>query len=389
MKKLRIVVGGFIGLYPTGGVTWDYIQYVIGLQQLGHDVFYLEDTCQFPKFQSAGKEWNDPSDSIEYLKNTMEKFGLQNRWAYRDVASGNCFGMSLDKIKEICRTADVFINISASTFLRDEYLAIPKRVLIDSDPMFTQVDYLTETGGKDPSGMKFILDNHNYHFSFGENIGQASCRIPLAGFNWHTTRQPICIDCWNTINPQKSNIISTVMNWSVRPDLIFDNENWGQKNIEFKKFIGIPKLFTDISFEIIITGLTDEKRNEIKAHGWNTLDPLKTITDTLSYKEFITTAMAEFSVAKHTYVKSNSGWFSCRSACYLAAGKPVIAQDTQWSKYIPTGNGLFAFTDTESIITSVNDLKENYMKHSKAAIEIAREYFDSNKILNQLLEKIS
>ena len=115
MKKLRIVVGGYIGLYPTGGATWDYIQYPVGLALLGHDVYYLEDTAQYPSFQVEAKDWNDATACISYLKESMENFGFKDKWAYRDVASGNCYGMTLQKLLEICRTADVFINISLST----------------------------------------------------------------------------------------------------------------------------------------------------------------------------------------------------------------------------------------------------------------------------------
>ncbi|MGL6269212.1 MAG: hypothetical protein ACRC2O_14870, partial [Chitinophagaceae bacterium] len=176
--KLRIIVGGFIGLYPTGGVTWDYLQYPLGLKLLGHDVYYIEDTIQYSRFQTENTSWEDASYSISYLKNIMERFGFRDRWAYRDIASGQCFGLSPDKITQLCNTADVFINISASTFLREEYLKIPVRVLIDSDPMFTQIEYYNERYVKDTTDeykMKFMVENHTHHFTFGENIEKEDC----------------------------------------------------------------------------------------------------------------------------------------------------------------------------------------------------------------------
>ena len=392
MEKLRIIVGGFIGLYPTGGVTWDYIQYPLGLKILGHDVYYIEDTIQFPKFQKDGRNWDDAADSIAYLKSTMEKFGMGDRWAYRDIASGNCFGLPINKVKELCKTADVFINVSASTFLREEYLKIPKRILIDSDPMFTQIEYYHEKFVKENSDqykMKFIVENHTHHFSFGENIQSKECKVPTFGFNWIATRQPVCIEYWkeNSLISKPSSFTS-VMNWSVRPNLVFDNQEWGQKNIEFEKFVNIPNKFPEATFEIMITGTTKEKEEEIRKGGWKVSDPLKAISSSEAYQNFIASSGAEFSVAKETYVKSNSGWFSCRSACYLAAGKPVITQDTQWSKFIPSGRGLFAFSDMQSATEAIAEVISNIEKHSKAAREIAEEYFDSNKVLTAMITRL-
>lgn len=384
-------MGGYIGLYPTGGVTWDYIQYVLGLQLLGHDVYYIEDTKQYARFQTDGKAWDDASDSIDYLRKTMDSFGLQGKWAYRDIASGQCYGLSLNQLNEICRTADIFINISASTFLRDEYLAIPCRILIDSDPMFTQIDYCDELKNKetDRKKMKFIVENHTHLFSFGENIGKQDCEIPGFGFTWIPTRQPICMDYWPVQQTHKDDAVFTsVMNWSVKKACVYDNQEWGQKNVEFEKFISIPELFREANFKVMITGISPEKETEIKNAGWQLLNPLKHLTNAADYQSFINSSNAEFSVAKETYVKSNSGWFSCRSACYLAAGKPVITQDTQWSKYLPSGNGLFAFTDIDSAIEALHEVKANLAKHAKAAREIAAAYFDSNKILNELLLKL-
>ena len=144
MPKQTIIVGGFIGLLPAGGVTWDYLQYPLGFSLLGHDVYYIEDTRLYPVYQRAGSDWNDASSCIEHLKQVMKHFGFEDRWAYRDEASGKCFGLSEKKIESICAAADVFVNVSCSTFLRDEYLSIPVRILIDSDPMFTQIQYQTK-----------------------------------------------------------------------------------------------------------------------------------------------------------------------------------------------------------------------------------------------------
>jgi hypothetical protein len=396
MEKLRIIVGGYIGLYPTGGATWDYIQYPIGLQNLGHDVYYIEDTMQYPVFQKEGSDWDDASACINYLKDAMEAFGLKDKWAYRDVATGNSFGMTEEKILELCRSADIFINISCSTYLRPEYLKIPKRILIDSDPMFTQMQYALELqggGGSEAWSTKQMLEDHNYLFTFGENITAPGCRIPTFQFTWHTTRQPICLHLWNNGAGIPGKAFTSIMNWSGRKKLEYANETWGQKDVEFEKFKDIPCLLKKENFEVVVNRPLNKESSfdetGLKQLGWKIIDPAHAVASTVDYKNFILGSHAEFGVAKETYVKANTGWFSCRSACYLAAGKPVITQETQWSKYIPSGSGLFAFNETASAIAAINQVQADYKKHCIAAREIAAVYFDSSKVLTRMLDIIN
>jgi hypothetical protein len=394
MEKLRIVVGGFIGLYATGGVTWDYIQYPLGLQMLGHDVFYIEDTMQYSKCQTPGKNWDDASDSVAYLKKVMKKFGLEARWAYRDVASGKCFGLSLPRVLEICRTADVFLNVSSAThILKEEYLNIPKRVMIDSDPMFTQVQYWDE---EQPERAYKKINNlyalYNYRFSFGENIGKKDCRIPLFDLTWWPTRQPICLPYWKAAGINPAAPFTTVMNWSTRNKMKYKNEEWGQKDVEFQKVINLPQIYKKTHFKMAVSCSAETagkfKKDELEASGWEIVDPTGKIKTVHDYKSFIRTSLGEFSVAKETYVKSNSGWFSCRSACYLATGRPVITQQTQWAKYIPEGLGLLSFVDTESAVAALKEVNSNVKRHARAARQIAEGFFDSSKVLPDLLNRL-
>lgn len=402
MEKFRIIVGGVIGLYSTGGATWDYLQFPLGLKSMGHDVYYLEDTMRSPHNANKKKwdecSWLDATECIDYLKTCMENFNLSDKWAYRDYGSGKCFGMSLKKVKEICNTADVFINISASTVLREEYLKIPIRIFIDSDPMFTQIQSLIQPAHKIKNSMKELIDKHNYLFSFGENIGNNDCKIPTLGRNWLPTRQPICLSYWESNNSVAKFSLTSVMNWTEQKKLMFADKVWGQKDVEFEKFLDLPNFFPNTKFEIVINPPVDRKnpaetkskfnRLRIKNSGWQVLNPKKYVATSEAYKNFIQRSYAEFSVAKETYVKSNSGWFSCRSACYLAAGKPVITQDTRWSNFIPSGQGLFAFTDLQTAKDAIEEVTRNYKQHAKAAKDVAQEYFDSNKVLTQMLDSI-
>ena len=396
MEKLRIIVGGYIGLYPTGGATWDYIQYPLGLKMMGHDVYYIEDTLQYPVFQNEGDVWDDATGTVSYLKEVMRRFGMDDRWAYRDIASGQSFGMSEHRILELCRTADLFINISCSTHLRDEYFRIPKRVLIDSDPMFTQVQYALEMlAGEETRDWttRQMMENHTHLFTFGENIGALDCAIPQFGFRWLKTRQPICLDYWDNQIEGKENAFTSIMNWSGRKKLMFENEEWGQKDVEFEKFKTVPGAVPSVAFELAVNKPQNKdshfSASELERLGWRILDPQATVATVADYKQFILGSAAEFGVAKETYVKSNSGWFSCRSACYLAAGRPVITQETQWSKFIPTGEGLFSFTDIDSAVEAINKVQSDLSFHSRRAREIAREYFDSNIVLARMLEQLN
>ena len=216
MKKLRILVGGYIGSYCTSGVTWDYIQYPLGLHLLGHDVYYIEDTLGYACHYDPDYKWDDPTPVVNYLEKTMNFFGLKDKWIYRDAISRKSFGIAESRFTEICANADVFINVSGSTYLRDEYLKIPSRVLIDSDPMFTQIPN-SANKDMDFEGMGKLFSNYNNLFSFGENINGADCKIPTHGYNWKTTRQPVCLDYWihNDENYSRKSF-STIMNLAAR-----------------------------------------------------------------------------------------------------------------------------------------------------------------------------
>ncbi len=393
-KKLKIIVGGFLGIMPAGGITWDYVQYPLGFLLMGHDVYYIEDTRLYPIYQKPGSNWNDASTCVQHLQEVMEYFGMKDRWAYRDEASGKCFGLSETKIKEICSSADMFVNISCSTFLRDEYLQIPIRVLIDSDPMFTQIQFSAPqmfTPGE--PGMKAMVNAHNYLFTFGENMGAADCLVPGGGLTWYTTRQPVCINYWKVqpgLRPAAS--FTTLMNWTAGKQLLYNGQTWGQKDIEFKKIMQLPKLVPEARLSLIVnqTGGTAQTFSEgsVKKEGWHLLDADSNAGNWIKYQDFLASSRGEFSVAKETYVKATTGWFSCRSACYLAAGKPVVTQDTGWSKYIPAGKGLFAFTDLKSARSALSEVVVNYDQHAKEARIIAEEYFDSNKVLGNMLKQI-
>jgi hypothetical protein len=396
MEKLRIIVGGFLGILPAGGITWDYIQYPLGLSYMGHDVYYIEDTQLYPIYQKPGKDWNDCSDTVAHLQAVMTNFGLSEKWAYRDVASGKSYGLNEKQISELCKTADVFINVSCSSVMREEYAQIPVRILLDSDPMFTQIQYMTDQSFTQGEGkLKELVQQHNFYFTFGENIGSADCLIPEGGIQWRSTRQPVCLKHWPMAPLPDSNSapLTTLMNWASGKKLIYQNQEWGQKDAEFHKIMPIPCLFPDLRFCLAINQTertnTISPYEEMRRNRWNLESPDDVAGNWADYQGFIESSFAEFSVAKHTYVKAFTGWFSCRSACYLASGRPVITQETGWSKYIPSGKGALTFSNQDEAAEAIRIVLKDPGAHARAAREIAEDYFDSDKVLRSMLNQLN
>ncbi len=392
-EQPRIIVGGFLGLLEAGGTTWDYVQYPLGFAELGCDVYYLEDTGLWPVFQEDAGEAVSCSRNVSLVQDIMTSFGLADRWAYRDAVTNETFGMSTNTLREVCNSADIFVNISCSTVMRDEYQAIPMRALIDSDPMFTQMQYVTETAfTPGESSMRNLVHAHTHHFTFGENIGAADCRVPRCGIDWRPTRQPICLGHWPYSDPPKqaNASYSTVMNWSVVPPVQFEGEAWGQKNVEFERLLTLPRLVEPIALAVAVgqTSGTPFPTDQAQRNGWSVLNPQETVPDWRSYRSFIQSSRGELSVAKETYVKARTGWFSGRSACYLASGRPVVTQDTAWSRYIPTGAGLFAFDDATHAAEVLARIEAEPAKHARAARAVAEDYFDSAVVLAKFLEQL-
>lgn len=381
---MRIISTGLVGQYAFGGVAWDYLQFVEGFRQLGHDVYYLEDTETWPYDPINETVSADCSYNVEYLRTVVTRLGLGDRWIYRNGADGTYHGRSQADAMRICASADVFVNVSGSCWLRPEYRSIPKRVFIDSDPMFTQVGLV--------AGSADVLDRvraHDFHFTFAENVGQPDCRIPTAGFNWIPIRQPVVMDWWPVATESPRPTWTTVMNWVSYKNCEHAGETWGQKDVEFMRFIDLPRS-TSEKFEIAM-GLGPGKKRPtelLQQRAWTIVEPDEQLPDPWTYWDYIRASKGEWSIAKEGYVKSRSGWFSCRSACYLASGRPCVLQDTAWSKHYPKGEGLLAFNSFSEAVDGIEKVSANYQSHCRAARQIASDYFDARKVLGPMLDRI-
>ncbi len=391
---MRIVVTGLAATYPLGGVFWDYVQYALGFMQMGHEVLYLEDSGKWCYDPAAETFVESGARNAEWFAAQLHRFDerLAARWFFRDPL-GQTWGLEWPKVVEFCRTAEVFVHVSFSCRMRDEYCAARKLVFIDSDPMFTQASIPQYLAGRltpeDPDGQRVAtMLRHQVHFTFGENIAGADCRVPRAHLNWLPTRQPIVLECFRDSRlapPQRRRVLTTVMSWeSADRGPIIDGVEYGAKSREFVRFIDLPGR-SPLPLEIAISGKAP--RAELTARGWRLVEAPQACGDPWSYRDYLARSYGEWSIAKNAYVQSRSGWFSCRSACYLALGVPVIVQDTGFGCAVPTGRGVMAFATPDQAQAAIESVAGDPQRHSAAALEIADQYFAAARVLGTLLDR--
>jgi len=368
---VKVVLAGIIARYPYGGVTWCSLMYLLGLRALGHDVCYIEDTgeCIYDPVQNALA--TDPSYGTRYIHQALEPFGLGDRWSFVNY-DGTHHGASRDTVRRWCADADLFINLSGGAwFWRDEYASIPRKVFVDSDPVFTQLAL-----AKGDEWYVTFFRGFDRHFTFGANIGTPASAVPTSGFTWHHTWQPVVLDQWRTPAPPGDRF-TTVMTWKIESFTDVD----GNKDREFVKFIDLPKR-TGTRFELAVNG----PQQLLREHGWPTVDAMSVSRSPWDYRSFIQGSRAEFGVAKHAYVAHRSGWFSDRTECYMAAGRPAVVQDTGWSQHLPDGAGLIGFSTVDEALDGLARVEADYGTHARRASEIARDHFDATRVLPRFLE---
>lgn len=382
---MRIIITGLVGQYPFGGVIWDYLQYLLGFRALGHEVLYLEDSGAWPYDPVAGTITGDCSFALRSLKKIFTDFDLAESWVYRNGADGKFYGAGEKVAREWLRRGDLLVNVSSAGWLRDYDLRVGHKMFIDGDPMFCQIGLLD---GSNPQYAGRLRDHHS-HFTFGLSVGQPSCPVPVDGITWRPTVQPIALDHWPVTPPPAQGPWTTVMNWSSYPPKTWEGRPYGQKDLEFKKFFDLPKV-TSAKFKLAMGLGVDAQRpaDHLRQIGWDLVEPQDVVPDHLTYRTFLQNSAAEWSVAKHGYVEGQTGWFSCRSACYLALGRPVVVQETGWTKHLPSGQGALAFTDLAEAVDAIARITHDYAHHAQAARRMAEEHFEAKQVCQQLLRAI-
>jgi hypothetical protein len=392
-KKLRLVVLGMMGEMPFAGLAWQVLHYLEGFRRLGHDVYYVEDTgSEWPYDPEQDTLTDDYRYTVDYINRVMTWCGLPDRWAYRAAAQdGRTYGLSESQLSHLFRRADALVNVGGGTVLRDEHLRVPVRVYLETDPVLPQIAVA--------QGQQYVIDllsAHTHHFTYAENLGAPDCSIPLGPFDYHPTRQPIVLDWWAPAElpsnggrkPSADCRFTTVANWQQSDkDVEWNGEiyTWS-KHQEFLKFIDLPRR-TEQPLELALASADVETIRLLRAHGWRVVDSLALSKDLLPYRSYVRSSRGEFTVVKPQYFLPRGGSFSDRSACYLAAGRPVVTQDTGFGKILPTGRGLFAFQTMEDIVVAMETIESDYEKHRREAWQIAREYFAAEKVLGSLIEQ--
>jgi hypothetical protein len=378
-----VAVAGSVAQRPgNGGHTWVFLQYLLGFRKLGWDVLFLDRLEPEMCVDAQGRR-TDPESSVNlaYLDRIFAAFGLADRYSVLHAGPGETVGLSRDRVLEEISRAALVINVNG--FLEDEEVLAraPLRVFFDIDPGFAHMWRAL--------GLHDSFRGHDAYVTVGESVGRPECVIPTGGLDWITTPQPIVLDEWPAQDGY-GRALTSVGSWrGPFGPIEFEGVTYGLRVHEFRKFADLPRLIgqqLEIALDI---DEADERDIELlRTYGWILRDPRDVAQDPWRYRDYVQGSSAELMVAKNMYVQSRSGWFSDRSICYLASGRPVLAQETGFSRHHPAGEGLLAFSTLEEAAEGAERIAADYPAHSRAARRIAEEQFESDRVLGRLLEKL-
>jgi hypothetical protein len=387
LKRKRIVVMGFMGGMPIAGVIWQHVHYIVGLQRLGHEVYYIEDSARLP----YNPETFEVNYEVDYpgkiLDRLAREFDFKDRWSFcaRYRKENPTTGLPLKRIRQLYREADAVLNICGTQEFNDDLLKSDRIIYVESDPGVEQIKI-----DKGVTATIDYLSRHHALFTFGENVPTKRFPVPKHGFKWNATRQPVVTNLWKTDRPLKRTAVFTsIANWSTSglKDISWRGRKYlWSKSREFLRFVAAPRKSGE-TFELATNISHAPTRRKFERNCWRFISPLQLSVDYWLYRDYIQQAKGEFTVAKDQYVRLNTGWFSDRSACYLAAGRPVITQETGFTRTYGGDAGLLAFSSLGEIADAVKMINADYRKHSGAARQIALEVFEAEKVLKSLLDR--
>lgn len=374
---LKIVCSGSLVRYPMGGFCWHHLQYLVGLQRMGHEVTYFEHagwplSCYDP---SVNDMTDDPAYGIAFLQGLLRRYAPDIRWCYL-TEDGAAHGTTRADLAQACRECDAYLNLSNINYI-DEIQLCRRRALIDTDPVFTQLSRFG-LGGPWPT----------YHtlFTYGENVHRAGCDMPSGGAEWIPTRQPVVMDLWKPGPPDAGAPFTTVMNWSAFGDREVDGRVYGQKDRQFAAFFDLPRR-SERPMEIAVN-VPPDVRQGLSEGGWRIVNPLEVSREAHVFQAFLNRSAGEFCVAKHAYVSTRCGWFSDRTTGYLASGRPAVVEDTGFSDFLPVGEGLFAFRHRDEAIRALSAIAQDPDRHCAVARALVAEHFAAERVLSDLLARL-
>jgi len=370
-RPVAFVSGMVAGVPGQGGATWAVLQYVLGLRELGFDVYLVESI-----------EGTMPSPEVlRYFDDVRTRFGLEGRAALLGPG-GSAHGLPRSRVREAARGAVVLFDLAGSLRAPDILEAVPVRVYVDVDPGFTQLWQACQ-------GIDMRLEGHTHFATVGRDIGDPGCGVPDLGRSWIPTLPPVALDAWPVCRDKPQRAWTTLGNWRAYGSIEHDGHHYGQKAHAFRKLIDLPSLTAD-RFQVALAIHPDEARDleALRRHGWQLIPPGEVAGTPSRYGAFVGDSYAEIGIAKSGYVEADCGWFSDRSACYLASGRPVVAQETGFGRRLPTGLGLLAFATVEEARSAVEAVRRDYRRHARAAREIAESHFDARLVLARLLSAV-
>jgi hypothetical protein len=382
---LRVVLAGYLVRYPLGGYAWQALHFLAGFRALGCEVLFYEDSAYYAYAYvpgAAAMQAEDYSYGVTYAAAFFGAHGFGDAWTFWDAGRDHHFGADAARTRATLHDADLVVNLGGVNRLARARCPRAVFVYVDLDPAYTQLrlhagDLL----------LRAMLEAHDVHFTFGENIGTPGCRIPVGGIAWRPIRQPVPAELWTPLPDGERGAYTTIGKWdSAGRDLTFGGDvfTW-RKRTEWFRFLDLPRR-TGAHFRAAmdVASSPDDLRR-LEEAGWEIVDPLPISSDPETYRSFIRGSKGEFTVAKDVNIRLASGWFSDRSACYLAAGRPVVNQDTGFDRVLPTGTGLFSVRGLEDAIAAFAAIDADYARHATRARAIACADFAPARVLAPVL----
>jgi hypothetical protein len=377
---MNVVVSGYYAGFPVAGLFWHAVSFALGFTELGHQVWYLEDSGDVPwgfDFERLDFD-HDCHYGVRRLAAEMDAVAMGDRWVYRHVPTDRWDGLGRDRAMDVLAGADVLVNISLSAPMRPEYLHIPHRLAVDTDPVFNQVRMRTST-----TPAATVADTHTRLFTFG--------RPPLPaqrpGDEWLPIRQPVVSRLWPVAGPPEPNApFTTVTHWEAYPGISWDGAYYGTKGDTMREYADLPHR-TGVPLALALGGSARAQRTMTEG-GWRVREPVGVSETTADYRAWIAASAGEIGFAKHGYVTARSGWFSDRTCCYLASGRPAVVQDTGWSEWLPAGEGVLAFSDPAHAAAALEQVTADPGRHARAARKLVEEHFEAGRVCAAMLEAL-
>jgi hypothetical protein len=379
-RKPVAVVCGFIGKLPVAGMTLYNTHYLEGLQELGYDVFYVErqndeGECYDPR---TNEMTDDSSFGRAYLARELEALGIA-RHTFIDLDGGR-HGAGCEELETTLGRAAFVLTLADPTWF-DELELCPRRAFVDGDPLFTQAALLSADDAPEKR-----LAGYGTLFTYATRLGALDCTVPDAGRTWIGTTPVVATRRWTAALPAHPQVlpVSNVLNWSAWSDVRLNGTTYGHKGRSFEPYLDLP---SRARAELVLAAGGPAPKEILRGHGWTLVDPLAVTGTIADYRDFIAHSKADLGIAKHAYVASRSGWFSDRSTCYLAGGRPVLHQDTGFTDWLPPGEGVFAFSDPDGVLAALEELDRDYERHARAARRIAEDVFEARTVVGAMLDQ--